>query len=246
MTPAEALHALRTTPETFLKHYPVNPAGTGAGGLRTYYIVKPDGQFRQPDRRHKTMWQDKPGHLGATRPGPFATTREISSFRMLTNPAPGLPSANTQALLVPLEHYAAPPAAGAAAAPGAWQIGAMNHTVVDATGGGVMVTGQLSGCCFCWELQGASLWAAHIKPVGIDADVLDDQIRDHGQFAGGAALAGTGALQRYGKRSYAQPYANVIGVRQAGAWRLYAQQSSDMFKTITAAHRIWPGPVVAL
>jgi hypothetical protein len=54
-----------------------------------------------------------------------------------------------------------------------------------------------------------------------------------------------GAFGAYGRQDYTG-YANVIGVRVGGAWRLYAQQSNDMFKTITAAARIYPGSVMPL
>lgn len=229
MDAEEAFDELLTRPSRFLKHHPVNPAGwggvhaAGAANVRQFRLYKRDAEM--PGQAPS----GKPAHFGATRPGPFGR-REVSSFLVTTVPAAGNVQQRTfDALSVPLRNYNEVDA------------GALDHYVVDGQGDGVMVTGQLSGCTFAWLPVGAHLLCTHVRPVGIDALGLHNRLNTNGRFAAHPREP----LRTFGRNDYSQ-YANVVGVRKRGRWRLYAQESADQFRTITAAWRLHPGAATYL
>ncbi len=239
MNPLNALNQLQANPDHFFRYYPIRIAGAsapwvpGAASLKPFYLAKKGaghaGQIGGQVR--------KEGHYGATRPG-FLHTKEISSFFLQEGVMPnstgpfqtlGVPMVNYNSML-----YGCPNLAG--------NIGAMPHYVVDHSAN-LMTTGQLSGCTFAWITQGADLWCIHVQPKdGIVGTVLHTQLDVNGHFAAAAGVP----LQTFGPNDYHGARATVIGVRHAGAWRLYAQTSIDMFSTISGAWRLHPGPVVAL
>src|SRR5262245_2516008 len=222
---ATARARLLAHPEEFLRYYPVQCAGASAPNqnavnLRQYHINK------HPD-----------GHRGATRPGFLGIRLNIASFMLQNFPTVNGASIN-QAHVVPMVNYNSnlyncPNLNG--------NINAMPYYQLDGAGNGLMVTGELSGCCFCWLLQGGGLWCIHVQPKdGIDAVALQDALRAQGQFA----LAPGRALGTYGRRDYPNlaTRASVIGVRRAGNWNLFAQTSNDSFRTVSGAYRIYPAP----
>jgi hypothetical protein len=230
MNPNEAFNELRSNPGRFLKSHPVNTAGWGgahnAGNANPHQfrIYKRDANVAGPAP------SGKPAHFGATRPGLFGS-REVSSFMITTVPAPGgVAERQFNALSVPLHTY-----------PNV-NVAALDHYVVDGQGDGLMITGQLSGCTFAWTLIGANLLCTHIQPVGIQGVALHNRLNTNGRFAAHPTVP----LNTYGNNDYVGQYANVIGVRRNGQWKLYSQHSADQFRTITGAWRIYPGLAVPL
>lgn len=234
MNTAEARNALINNPSNFLKYYPLKCAGTNA--------PLPNAVNTHPYYIHKLHGDDGASHLGATRPGPFGHRRQISTFKLNTmqmHPGTLIP----QAHVVPMVNYnsniyGAPNLAG--------NLAGMPHYVLDGSGDGLMVTGELSNCCFCWITQGANLWCIHVQPVGpkpdgtpMDAVVLQNTLALHGHFAAAPATS----LSTFGRNDY-PGRASVVGVRQGGAWHLYAQTVADhTFSSVHAAYQIHPGAV---
>src|SRR5262249_19384218 len=119
-------------------------------------------------------------------------------------------------------------------------VNTMPYYALDGGGDGLMVTGELSGCCFCWLPQGGLLWCIHVQPEeGIDSIALQNSLRVNGRFA----YAPGSVLSTYGRHDYPGARASVIGVRRHGNWRLFAQTTNNSFNTITGAYIIYPGPV---
>lgn len=158
MTDAQALHKLRTAPGYFLKHYPINPAGATLGILPNqanpaqFKIYKPNNPG------------GKLGHLGATRPGtvlPFLI-HDISSFTIApaANVPPFYGGAQFTALVVPMAYWDQIPLNL-----GAPDVGALDGYLLDG-GADVMITGQLSNCCFRFVVNGAGLACTHRNPRG--------------------------------------------------------------------------------
>ena len=226
--------ALTTNPDQFLKYYPVKTAGSPA--------PNPNGvnqaQYWLRKQVNTANGNAKPGHMGATKPRVIGPDASISSFYFDTIPLHGATHV-ALANVVPMVNYnsnvyGCPNLNG--------NVTAMNHFVLDGTGDEVMITGELSGCCFCWLPQGANLWCTHVQPRdGITGDALEIALSTTGRF--GAAPGSS--IGTFG-RSYYSSRATVIGVRVAGNWRLYAQTSNDALKTITGAWRIHPGQMVRL
>lgn len=244
MTPAEALAELRTNPETFLKYYPVkcfgSPAPTaGAANTTHYYLDKQDAEMLPLKPGDTEIKYGKAGHRGATRPGRvFGRPKNISSFNL--KPMMSATAAATNALVVPMVNYdsdiyGCPNLNG--------DVTNMPHYVLDGTGDGLMVTGQLTGCCFSWIVSGNDLWCTHVQPKdGISSAELQVELRHGGRFA----AAPTTPLHTFGRPEYPSGFASVIGVRSGGTWSLYAQVSSDGLRTIASAYRLYPGPKAAL
>lgn len=141
MTPTAALQRLRTDPHYFLRHCPINCAGANVphhpntANQFPFHIRKRDNQ----------MQGEKLGHVGATRPvrGPLSllnVTVEISSFRIGHGGAAA--AAPFNAASVPMLYY------DDLHNPPAHNINAMGAYLLDNTDD-IMITGQLSGCCFC-------------------------------------------------------------------------------------------------
>ncbi len=221
---------LLTDPDYFLKYYPVKCEGSAVPNpngvnLLQYYINKQGvGEARFPN--------EKLGHKGATRPGSISGYKhEISSF--ILNPRTSAGSAIIAAHVVPMVNYNSTdfgcPNLNA-------NIAAMDHYTLDNTGDGLMVTGELSGCCFCWLLHGHELWCVHVRPIaGISSESLQAQLNATGRFNNDLT-----ALNTYGKNDYNNQNASVIGVRSGGVWKIYAQTSNDLFRTISGAYRLYP------
>jgi hypothetical protein len=194
--------------------------------LRQYNISKQGG----------TQDDQKPGHRGATRPGFRGKSRDISSF-ILQPDTMGNGALINDAHVVPMVNYNSDIYNCHNLHRG---INAMPYYALDGQGRGLMVTGELSGCCFCWLAQGNDLWCIHVQPqAGIDGTALQNTLRVNGRFANAPGTR----LGTYGRKNYPAGRASVIGVRRAGRWRLFAQTSDDRFSTITGAYQIYPGAV---
>ncbi len=231
MNSAAALAMLQANPANFLRNYPLKCAGApaplpDAANFRQYHINKIQGDA-------PVVPGQKVGHRGATRPGLFGA-KNISSFKL----APG-PTVNgaviNHAHVVPMVNHNSD-LYGCLNLHGV--ITAMPYYRLDANHDGVMVTGELSGCCFAWGVQGVDLVAIHVQPVGgISADALQLALATTGRFAAFPAMP----LATFGRQEYPAGRASIVGIRTAGAWTLYAQTSDDGFNTMSGAFRIYPG-----
>lgn len=103
---------------------------------------------------------------------------------------------------------------------------------LDNTGPDLFLTVKLTGCSIgMTDTGGGGLQILHIRP--------SDEVN-------GVALQGT--LQRtggwtkvYGANSYGAGRAiSVVGRRQGGAWKIYAQKQGTTDLAIHSVHRIWP------
>ena len=104
-------------------------------------------------------------------------------------------------------------------------VGALVH------GADLMVTTQLTGCSVVYHLNGALLVAAHVQPVGINAEIACADLRANATLTQAPGNAITGIFgptdpkgvdpNNYQK---AGAYNYCIGVRSGGTWALYAQQ----------------------
>lgn len=238
MDSPSAVTALLTNPSNFLKYYPVKCAGSSAPiqnavNTTAYQMVK----------RNAANGNTKEGHTGATRPGVFGFgSRDISSFKLeRANGAAGAGSIPV-AHLVPMVNYSTN-IYGCLDLLGVTT--AMPHYVLDNTGSGLMVTGELSNCCFAWIQQGNDLWCIHVQPVGgITPVALHNRLAVGATGAFGAAPGV--ALSTFGRNDYPGGRASVFGVREGGIWNLYAQLSNDSFNTLAQTYRIHPGGMVRL
>lgn len=239
MDATAAAAKMLTDPNHFFKYYPVMMAGgTGAWvhnatNLKVFYLAK-----KSPDMPGQIGNKaTKVGHFGATRPG-FLHTKNISSFKMeMTRQTNDSGPLNTHG--IPMVNYNST-VYGCHNLLG--NIAAMPYFVAGA-GADYLTTGLLTGCCFAWIVNGANLWCIHVQPkAGVTPQQLHNDMAANGHFA---AAPGT-ALSTFGKNDYPTPYAVVIGVRSGGTWKLYAQTSTDTFKTVNSAWRIHPGPITAL
>ena len=237
MDSAAALAKLRNHPADFLKHYPVKCAGStapnqNAVNFRQYNLNKYGGDMPTPTGQVT-------GHRGATRPGLFGHQRQIATFKL--EPGPTVNGANIpQAHVVPMVNHNSA-IYGCLNLNG--NITAMPYYCLDATGDGIMVTGELSNCVFCWAVQGADLWCIHVQPVGgITPVALQLALSTNGRFA----AAPHAPLATFGRGQYPTGRASVIGVRSGGTWSLYAQTSQDSFSTLGGGYRIYPGATVRL
>ena len=245
MDSAAARTKLLNDPAGFLKYYPVKCGGApapsqNAANLRPYFIEK----------QNAAGGGNKLGHSGATRPillGPLKWN--ISSFKLNTvNSNNGTQINNAH--VVPMVNYNSDK----------YNCHNLNETInampyyaLDATGDGLMVTGELSNCCFTWLAQGADLWCIHVQPVGDKArliggptQIMPNELQNDINATGRFAAAQAAALSTFGRNDYPNGRASVIGVRRNGVWKLYAQTSDDSFKTLSGAYKIYPGPITPL
>jgi hypothetical protein len=232
----QALKDLMGKPQSFLKYYPVKCAGStaplqGMVNTKKYYLNKQGAGM-------PTIKGEVLGHRGAIRVGRFGRKHEISSFMLSPNITPGAATINS-AHIVPMVNYNS----DIYGAPNLHaNTAAMPHYVLDATGDGIMVTGELSACCFCFYPYQGKLLCTHVQPrEGITASALQLELATRGHFA----VAPNAPIGTFGRHDYAVR-ASVIGVRRGTQWQLFAQLSVDGFKTINAAFQIYPGAVRAL
>ena len=234
MTPLQALNELRIHPDRFVKYYPLSVAGwTGAHAPNTVN-THAFHLYRRDPTTAGSMPSGKVGHHGATRPNdvlPFMT-HEISSWTIDDQGHPGAPVQGFNGHSVPMvTDTAANPVDRTALV--SYQLDGSAD---------VMITGQLSGCCFCWLPVGGILLCTHIRPgLGSNGVVLHNSLHAGGRFANHP----TQPLNTFGRNDYPM-HATVIGVRLAGAWRLYAQLSNDHNRTNAHVMRLHPGPRVML
>ena len=122
---------------------------------------------------------------------------------------------------------------------GAADIGNLDAYLLDSSRN-IMITGQLSGCCFCIVPHGPGLACTHINPQGAPGGAvqLQNDLTSTGTFRNYP-----GPFLTYGRKNY-PGYATVIGVRVGGVWNIYAQKSNDQCTTITGAERIYPNPAL--
>jgi len=244
MTPTEALGKMLTDSDHFFKYYPVKMFG---GALP--FI--PNGASTKQYRLCRVAGEDdgrgnigKQGHLGATRSGRYVglTKHDISSFQMMPDGIQvGQFSAKVDTCGVPMVNYNSNLYGGIDLH---GNLAPMTYYVADASAN-YMTTGELSGCCFAWTEVGGDLRCIHILPAGnlpsgaaITGAVLQTSLRTTGRFQG----MPTRTLETFGFLDYGMRRASVIGVRTAGSWKLYAQVSTDRFRTISEAWQIHPGP----
>ena len=236
MNAQRAVHQLLHDPDYFLKHYPVITAGANVAHVANQANIMQFWLSKRDPLVPGAMPSANVGHYGATRPGRILSSRihEISSFQIITFATPGADTQQINAHSVPMIPY--------------------NHNApinlqqlapyfLDGASDGVMITGQLSGCCFCWLPVGAQLWCTHIRPLnppnfGVQ---LQNLLHMGGRF-NGHVLAPLGT---FGRNEYPQ-HATVIGVRLHGNWRLYAQVSNDQNRTNALVYRFYPGARVVL
>jgi hypothetical protein len=92
---------------------------------------------------------------------------------------------------------------------------------------GLVLTTELSGCCYCFMADGNKFAAAHIKPKGISASDLFQRLRAEGGFSNG----NEGNFHAYGQLA---PHADglgypegrlsvIVAVKQGSTWRVFAQ-----------------------
>jgi hypothetical protein len=235
MDATTAAARMLTHSDEFFRYYPVMMAGgTGAfvpntANVKIYYLGKKGAGNPGPGGA-------KEGHFGATKPGVFGA-KDISSFKM-----DGAAVANCSG---PLTTHGVPMVNYNSDLDGKVNlnanIAAMDHYVVDA-GAQYMTTGLLTGCCFAWRVQGIDLWCVHVRPEGIDSVRLQNSMATQGRFA----AAPGDPLSTFGRSDYGGQYAIVIGVNTANGWKIYAQTSTDQFRTLTGAWRLFPGAVTRL
>jgi hypothetical protein len=235
MDATKALQKLRSDPDYFLKYYPVWTAGSNnthtadAANPRQYFLHKKD-----PTAGTGPNMTGKIGHYGATRPGTVFSSRthEISSWVFNTfAPAHGVDHRTVTALSVPMTYCNAP----------GFNVNDMNAYYLDGTAD-IMITGQLSGCCFCWTDVGGTLLCTHLKPQGATSAVqLQNMVVTNGRFHNHPHTP----LGNFGRSDY-PGYATVIGVRGTGGWSLYAQLSNDQNRTIAETYKLHPGAMTLL
>jgi hypothetical protein len=166
---------------------------------------------------------------------------DISSFRIgRIQFEHGTINHHFQALSVPMDYYdtiSTPPL----------NINAMQAYLLDNAGADdVMITGQLSGCCFCIRPYAGGLACAHVHPRGYPggaaaAAALQTDLTANGHFA-----HYPGALTTFGRQNYPE-HATVIGVRSAGTWQIFAQFSNNSHRTLNhPSAQIYPGPPAPL
>jgi len=236
MHPQKALQSLRENPRYFLKYYPLSVAGA-----TEHHAPNARNPFNFVwYKRTSAVAGGKESHEGATRPVRFLpkATVNISSFRIGRIQL----DANTenhhfQALSVPMVYYdtiTTPPGG----------INTMDAYLLDNGGAeDVMITGQLSNCCFCITPYAGGLACVHVNQRGHPSAALGLQntLSHNGQFANFP-----GALTLFGRHNYPMQ-ATVIGVRGAAGWEIFAQFSSDSHKTLSLGSvQIYPGPTTPL
>jgi hypothetical protein len=91
-------------------------------------------------------------------------------------------------------------------------------------GHNLLITGQLSGCCIAYFIDGGQIYIAHIQPdpAGSRGDGLNLQkmIDASGRFDGHPSQK----LSTWGANNYGQGgKATVIGVNSKGGWELFGQ-----------------------
>ncbi|MGQ0646421.1 MAG: hypothetical protein ACT4P7_02550 [Gemmatimonadaceae bacterium] len=108
----------------------------------------------------------------------------------------------------------------------------VSGNVVAGAGADLMLTTQLTGCAVVYYLNGATLVAAHVQPSGgTIAETMCTNLRAGARLssAPGSAVTGVFGAQtskgvdpnNYVKGGF---YNYCVGVRDGGAWDLYAQQ----------------------
>lgn len=251
MTPTEAVDEMLTNSNYFFKWYPVRMFGGAPGPfVSNAENLRPYRLSRELGRSLPNNQVDKFGHQGATRPIKnlrLLGSVSVSTFHMKPdgNPLGGQASPAVATCCVPMVNYNSDIYNGI-------NLGGVLNPMAyyEATANAdYLTTGQLSGCCFTWCTAGPNLRCTHVLPEGnlpsgvkITGAQLQTQIAANGRFHG---MPGQ-ALQTYGFNDYGVQRASVIGVRTVGAWRLFAQVSGDMFKTISEVWQLHPGPAVQI
>lgn len=227
MNANQAYDKILSDPDHFFKYYPICPAGPSGGYVPNTANLKQIKLYKKDAGMPGTFGSQKQGHFGATRPGMFGHVREISSWVIneFADPNATYATKTVNATGVPMIYYNDPN----------FNAGNMNRYLCDASGDGIMVTGQLSGCTFCILPTGNTISCIHVKPEGIGGTQLHNILNTQGRFNGYNLPVTT-----WGRNDY-PAYSNVFGVRKGGRWSFYAQLSNDTFKTITAAYKIFPG-----
>jgi hypothetical protein len=206
-TMAEALHELRTDPESFLRHYMVSIAGSVPGIVpqrhTNFLIEAADGQV------FRGFQTGVAGKLGKTKDRPQLRIRMVNA---------GVTVGPNQAVF------------------DAWYIamsdiegGPLAHQVPlsGSDGPDIALTSQMSGCTFgigSPAADGGRL-VSHIRPppVGQPNAATYQTMRQAASF--GDMDGFFDRPSRPGAASYGNPEnrATIIGVRNRGNWRFYAQ-----------------------
>ena len=98
------------------------------------------------------------------------------------------------------------------------------------SGPDIMLTAKLTGCTFVARRAGQETEVTHLQPH------LEDGLALNQKFKGTAGQEAYGRL-RYDLDSRS---INVIGVRRATTWKIYAQKIDKHSLTIRSVHRIFP------
>jgi hypothetical protein len=116
---------------------------------------------------------------------------------------------------------------------------ALQPLIVSASGGpDIMVTGLLNGCTFCMLKVPNGVAMTHVKPMGIDAVKLHTKLTTQGRFQNHPS-----PFQTFGQASdyTGSEDATLVGIRQAGTWKVYAQIHTRMQSPIRRVSRILKG-----
>lgn len=100
---------------------------------------------------------------------------------------------------------------------------AIPHLHLTGAGSDMMFTGTLTGCTIimCANAARTDVRIAHLRPGGIRGGAFSEQER----IRGSGQLNGAGATHLFGPSDYYHGTccANVMGIRQGGAWEIYGQ-----------------------
>ncbi len=200
LTAATILADLRANPLTFLRHYKLVIAGGGSksnSGIATF-------SFDDKTVTVKGFTTGLSGMVGKTKDRPYI---KFSHKSGLADPNPDVAGGKFNA------HYVAMK-----------QIGddvRTTHYTLPGTGPDLMLTSQLSGCTFgIGSAAKGSQLVSHIQPnANATASDLHEAVAD-GLTSGGGKF-----FERQNGASYENTSnrATVVGVRNSGTWKFYAQ-----------------------
>jgi hypothetical protein len=188
-TPSEALQQLQTQTESFLSKYPVRIFGDPTGSQVSNYRIEDGG--------------------ASQRPGSILHTAHMHATQMFLIKAQGAAVGNPAGSVWFTAHSVKMFESNNPSAIG-------TYTLPVATGPGLMVTGQLSGCAFAVHDNGdGSLVVAHIRPgQQLDPTTLHRTLKktDYWNVV-------------YGREDYsADRRASIVGCRVGGRWSIWAQK----------------------
>jgi hypothetical protein len=82
------------------------------------------------------------------------------------------------------------------------------------------LTVKLTGCSVVMQKHHDRLLIAHIQPIGISGDRLEDQLKHRGKFRD---TARDDHFEVYGRHQYPDLEATALAIRDGHTWRVYTQ-----------------------